>query len=60
MEAYALWSIDSGEDPFHGEGGGQEEEEEEEEEEGEGGEEDGGRGAASVWLEYYVRVYHAR
>ena len=58
MEAYALWSIANGEDPFHGESGGQEEEEDSEE--GEGGEEDGGRGADNVWLDHYVRLYHAR
>lgn len=47
MEAFVLWSIATGHDPFHGEGG-------EEEESG------GGGTANEVWLEYYVRVYNAR
>ena len=57
MEAYVLWSIANGEDPFHGEGGGQDEDDDSDEnEEGE----DGGKGASAVWLDYYVQMYHER
>lgn len=57
MEAFVLWSIASGQDPFHGEGGGREEEDFGD---GQRGNEDGGRGAVGVWLDYYVQVYNAR
>lgn len=57
MEAFVLWSIDSGYDPFY------REEEEEGNQSATGGSRGGGnegRGTAGVWLEYYVRVYNAR
>lgn len=71
MEAFVLWSIASGQDPFHGEGGGggggggrgggggDEDEEDWGEREGKDNEEEG-RASAGVWLDYYVRVYNAR
>lgn len=66
MEAFVLWSIASGQDPFHGEGrgdgggggGGGEEEDWGGREGKENAEE--GKGSAGVWLDYYVRVYNAR
>lgn len=62
MEAFVLWSIASGYDPFHGEGACQEEDEEENQS-ATGRSRGGGNGAtgsAGVWLEYYIRVYNAR
>lgn len=64
MEAFVLWSIASGQDPFHGEGrgdggGGDGEEEEWGGREGKENAEEG-KGSAGVWLDYYVRVYNAR
>lgn len=50
MEAFVLWSIASGQDPFHGEGGVEDSDSDKE----------GGNKANEVWLDYYVRVYNAR
>lgn len=62
MEAFVLWSIASGFDPFHGEGAYQEEEEEGNQSATGGSRSggNGGRGTARVWLEYYIRVHNAR
>lgn len=65
MEAYAMWAIPNGQDPFSGEGGvargaktriaGEGEEEVSDWEQ-----ENEPRGTGSIWLGYYVRVYNAR
>ena len=63
MEAFVLWSIGSGQDPFYSEGGGNEGgevEDEFEEEQRRHQRDELGRGAAGVWLEHYVRVYNER
>ncbi|CAM9931914.1 unnamed protein product [Ectocarpus fasciculatus] len=53
MEAFVLWSIADGQDPFRGEAGGDEGGAEDEFGEAKGKGED--RGAADVWLEHYAR-----
>ena len=64
MEAFVLWSIASGYDPFHGEGAGRERDDDDEEESQNArrryGNGSGGRGTAAEWLEHYIGVYNAR
>lgn len=67
MEAYALWAIPNGQDPFGGEGRGGSgggagigiEDGDDEVEDGWEGE-NRPKGTSNVWLEYYVRIYNAR
>lgn len=66
MEAFVLWSIANGRNPFQGERGERKEETPEEADSVDGGSDRGdgdageGRRAADVWLDYYIRVYNAR